>query len=213
MRKKINIAFCDFWKGFILEKFLLFRCLDEFYDLEISKDPDLIVYSCFGKSFKEFDGIRVFFTGENVRPEFWDCDYALSFDYCERDNHLRLPLYVFHTEAHQLIKGEEDFEGILREKTKFCNFIYSNARCKIRNKFFKKLSQYKKVDAVGKLFKNIEGTIEEITGIKGPSDAKVEFLRPYKFTIAFENSSYPGYTTEKIIHPMMARSIPIYWGN
>ncbi len=103
----------------------------------------------------------------------------------------------------------------MREKTKFCNFIYSNPKCKIRNKFFSKLSQYKKVDAAGKLFNNIEGTIEEITGIKNPKspEAKVEFIRPYKFTIAFENSSAPGYTTEKIIHPMMARSIPIYWGN
>jgi hypothetical protein len=31
--------------------------------------------------------------------------------------------------------------------------------------------------------------------------------------ISFENSSYPGYTTEKIIEPMMVNSIPIYWGN
>jgi alpha(1,3/1,4) fucosyltransferase len=31
--------------------------------------------------------------------------------------------------------------------------------------------------------------------------------------IAFENSSYPGYTTEKMFEPMLVRSIPIYWGN
>ena len=32
-------------------------------------------------------------------------------------------------------------------------------------------------------------------------------------TIAFENSSFPGYTTEKIFEPMLEGSIPIYWGN
>jgi hypothetical protein len=38
-------------------------------------------------------------------------------------------------------------------------------------------------------------------------------LPPYKFNIAFENSSYPGYTTEKIVEPMLTHTIPIYWGN
>src|SRR6185437_5132720 len=31
--------------------------------------------------------------------------------------------------------------------------------------------------------------------------------------IAFENSSYPGYTTEKLIEPFFVNSVPIYWGN
>jgi hypothetical protein len=38
-------------------------------------------------------------------------------------------------------------------------------------------------------------------------------LRDYKFTIAFENESYPGYATEKIVEPMLVDSIPIYWGD
>ena len=42
---------------------------------------------------------------------------------------------------------------------------------------------------------------------------KIEFLKSYKFTICFENSEYPGYTTEKLIHPKLVDSIPIYWGN
>ena len=41
----------------------------------------------------------------------------------------------------------------------------------------------------------------------------MEFLKKYKFTIAFENESFPGYTTEKIFEPMLVNSIPIYWGN
>jgi len=31
--------------------------------------------------------------------------------------------------------------------------------------------------------------------------------------MAFENTSIPGYTTEKIIEAMRARCVPIYWGN
>jgi len=42
---------------------------------------------------------------------------------------------------------------------------------------------------------------------------KLSFLQQYKFTIAFENSSYPGYTTEKLLQAFIAYKIPIYWGN
>lgn len=35
----------------------------------------------------------------------------------------------------------------------------------------------------------------------------------YKFSIAFENASYKGYTTEKLITSMQADTIPVYWGN
>jgi alpha(1,3/1,4) fucosyltransferase len=42
---------------------------------------------------------------------------------------------------------------------------------------------------------------------------KIDFIKNYKFTIAFENSRSEGYTTEKILHPFFANSIPIYWGN
>ena len=38
-------------------------------------------------------------------------------------------------------------------------------------------------------------------------------MKRYKFNIAFENASLPGYTTEKIVEPMAARCLPIYWGN
>jgi len=42
---------------------------------------------------------------------------------------------------------------------------------------------------------------------------KLSFLKPYKFTIAFENASVSGWVTEKLAHPMMANSIPIYFGH
>ena len=38
-------------------------------------------------------------------------------------------------------------------------------------------------------------------------------MRRYKFTIAFENASFPGYTTEKLADALVARTVPIYYGN
>lgn len=47
---------------------------------------------------------------------------------------------------------------------------------------------------------------------KGACDNKHELLSLYKFTIAFENTAYPGYVTEKIIDAMVAASVPLYLG-
>ena len=43
--------------------------------------------------------------------------------------------------------------------------------------------------------------------------SKLEFQSQSKFTIAFENTSSPGYTTEKILHAFISNTIPIYWGD
>lgn len=52
-------------------------------------------------------------------------------------------------------------------------------------------------------FKSYKGTIED----------KLSTMELYDYSVAFENSSdYEGYITEKIFHPMMAGSIPIYLG-
>jgi hypothetical protein len=42
---------------------------------------------------------------------------------------------------------------------------------------------------------------------------KKSFLSSYRFNICFENSSSPGYSTEKIIQAFSAKTIPIYWGD
>ena len=45
-----------------------------------------------------------------------------------------------------------------------------------------------------------------------PCDDKVETMSDYKFAICFENTSYPGYVTEKIIDCLVAGVIPVYLG-
>jgi hypothetical protein len=78
--------------------------------------------------------------------------------------------------------------------------LYANP---LREVFFKELSKYKIIDSGGKHLNNIGYKVND----------KVEFIRDYKFTIAFESSVLSGYTTEKIYEPMLVNSIPIYYGN
>ena len=44
-------------------------------------------------------------------------------------------------------------------------------------------------------------------------DKKIDTVRQYKFSICFENSIFPGNTTEKIFDCFFAGSIPIYLGD
>ena len=47
---------------------------------------------------------------------------------------------------------------------------------------------------------------------RGQIEDKLKLMSKYKFSLAFENNRFPGYITEKLFHPMMAGSIPVYLG-
>jgi hypothetical protein len=124
-----------------------------------------------------------------------------------------LPDYAAYEDIRELLKVK-DIESIVSAKTKFCEFTYSNPFAQERIRFFKALSKYKKIDSFGKVLNNT-------AGVEGSADRmnvnwkkyRRGFLAPYKFSIAFENESYPGYVTEKILYAMLTNAIPIYWGN
>jgi len=207
MKRKIKIYLEDFWFP-ITEKaikdFALYRILSKRFDLEITKNPDFLIYSAMSRNYLKYNCVRIYYTGENTRPNFNECDYAFSFDYPVTERNYRLPLYKTYLDSFDIVKNSaRDVNSIISEGRKFCNFLYSNKRAKIRNDFFHSLSQYKSIDSGGKVLNNLGYFVDD----------KHEFLRNYKFTIAFENEAYPGYTTEKILHAFAADSIPIYWGN
>ena len=76
--------------------------------------------------------------------------------------------------------------------------LVSNPNSKERINFFNALSKVKKVDSGGRYLNNIGYVVED----------KMALIKDYKFVFAFENSSFPGYTTEKILEPLIANCIP-----
>jgi hypothetical protein len=204
-RLRVKINFTDFWHPPIPDEIrnnTIYKLLSKKFVLELSDEPDFLVYSCSGNDYLKYKCIRILYVGENSRPNFNECDYAFSFDYPVTERNYRLPLYRLYDEYEQL-KQIRDVGKIMSEKHNFCNFVFSNKRAKERIEFFQKLQKYKRVDSGGKVLNNISYLVED----------KIAFQRQYKFTIAFENSMYPGYTTEKIMHALIANTIPIYWGN
>lgn len=199
----IKIDFCDFWGGFDKHNNYFTALLKKKYNVIIDSNPDFLIYSCFGFRHLTYNCCRIFYTGENIRPNWNGCDYAFSFDWTDHPNHYRLPLFLMYDDPHKLEIPKPDPRSILAGKTKFCNMVVSGTSGRKGVDFFHKLSAYKKVDSGGRFLNNIGGPVKN----------KREFIRDYKFTFAFENASFPGYTTEKIMEAMLEQTIPIYWGN
>ena len=97
---------------------------------------------------------------------------------------------------------------------KFCAFIVSNPGNNFRNNAFDSLHHYKRVFSYGKVRMN-SFLLKQASEGRYWRDAKDEFFRKHlhKFMFAFENTSYPGYCTEKLMDAFLVGSLPIYWGS
>ena len=90
-------------------------------------------------------------------------------------------------------------------KTRFCCFVYSH-NVAWRDRFVQSLSRRKRVDCPGACLNNMERI--------GPkAEERLELMSHYKFAIAFENTIYPSYLTEKIFDALRVGAVPIYWGD
>ena len=208
--KEIRIDFIDFWPNIKKTDNYFYNLLSEHYIVIIDEEnPELIFYSCFGKDHLKYSCKRILFVGENIRPDLTGADFIFSFDFISNKKHYRLPLYLLYIDDHKmndkiyLLKSKKELIEIWNKKTKFCCMVVSNPRASMRIEFFKELSKIMIVDSGGKVLNNIGGRVND----------KMEFINDYKFVISFENSLQNGYTTEKILEPIMTDSIPIYWGN
>lgn len=228
--KTYRVAFCGNNNTGGLEQFYR-RILQGRANLEPSDNPDFVFCGIFdqGNSFLKYGDkpIRIYFYTENVVPDFNLFDYAFGFhDLSFGARHLRIPYYYISYPFDHFTKTEScgEMERLLGKNNskkpvklahrKFCNFIYSNSSCGnmagLRMDFALKLMKYKHVDCPGKVLNNMSFPR---TPHGDWVSEKLDFLGNYKFTIAFENSDTPGYTTEKLIHPLLANSVPIYFGN
>jgi len=171
------------------------------------------------------DFVKIFCGAEHIKPNFNECDWAFSPLFEENVNHprhMRIPAYMLSDYCLKNFgspdkKRKANFEKIKKEKTKFCNFLYSQD-VPFRNNFFKELSKYKKIDSPGRCMNNMPPIGAHSDSKKSRLAVnwvkeKLNFLRPYKFTIAFENFSKPGWVTEKLPQPLLVNSLPIYFGH
>jgi hypothetical protein len=156
--KTIKVKLADGFENVIGKDSYYFKKLEERYNIEFSDNPDYLLCSCFSGDFLKYDCIKITVIAENITPDFNVYDYGVGFDFMEYgDRYVRIPNYVYYRDAFaEACKKHLNTDEYFLEKKKFCNFIYSNSVSdEIRNKFFNRLSEYKKVDSGGKIFNNV----------------------------------------------------------
>ncbi|PYS64745.1 MAG: hypothetical protein DMF74_05970 [Acidobacteria bacterium] len=212
MAKQVKIKFTN-GLGFASGVRDILNAVASQYEFIESDRPDFVIFGPYGDEMPKGSFTSVGYYCENMKPDMSVCDWAFGTRYEEEVNHPRYLRIQWHGfDPNSLVKNDLNLDQAISRKTRFCNFVYSNC-VPFREKFCAELSKYKPVDAPGKSMNNMPG-IESTNGVKGDMwQRKRAFISQYKFTIAFENSSYPGYHTEKILDPMMVDSLPIYWGN
>lgn len=206
------------------------------------RNPDVVIYSVFGppprRDEYSNDPVLIGYTGEPYEVQ-GEADLFFGFSVEPRPNYFRLPLWALYIMwdlpklnapyklvsvsgvgqgSHHIPTSQEQIPDdplknpllvsniLVRHKnngpkSKFCNFTYNNA-VQSRVEFFTRLGEYKMVESTGGLLNNTNYRMV----------SKTKELADYKFTIAFENTISSGYVTEKIAEPLIAGSVPIYYG-
>lgn len=209
LKPKIRIAIVDTGRIDSFVTNLILPFIKEDYEIMLTSgyDADYVFHSCLGNEVLKYTGVRIYVTGENVSPNFNICDYALAFDPIEfGDRYCRLPLIKLYRHAYgTLCKKRTPAESILTQKDSFCAYVVSNLKNSApeRIQIVNTLSKYKPINLGGKWRNNVGGPVTD----------KIAFQSKHKFVIAFENSSTPGYLTEKFADAAFSNAIPIYWGD
>ena len=205
MKKKIlyNTLGCDPVAGFKNGTFFPKEIRDS-YEFIKSDKPEYVFCSSFMNMVSDLtkfpNAVKIFFSGENVNPDFIFFDYWIGFDFLDYNGRFfRYPLCFWEGEYNGLTYSTNN------KKEYFCDFIYGHNDVNgLRKKLFNSLSEYKKVSSFGKLYNN--------TGIIVDMKHKDEVQSKCKFSLVIESCSNDGFITEKIVHALNNRTIPIYFG-
>jgi hypothetical protein len=135
----------------------------------------------------------------------------------ENNNVVNFPLFVLYNYnfqfAHSFLKPVLDKQ---RWRTEEITIIPPKGVCVIvssvdtegRQLFFEALERHVKIDYVGN-YKNNVPKVEHAHS----SPEFIQFVSQYKIIITMENSKNNTYITEKLLHGLAAKTIPVYWGS
>lgn len=129
----------------------LVQLLQKKYDIVYSKTPDFVIYSCYGMEHLKYDCMRIAICLENMRIDWNVADYGIEIasfmDFGER--YTRIPYFcIAKNEQRTRNKGNTSYDFSKRKldkREKFCAYMVSNGGAVLRERFFDKLSTYKRV--------------------------------------------------------------------
>ena len=150
------------------------------------------------------------FSGESyIRPDWKDYSCVL-FGQRTHDNIVNCPLYLAYLESsfQGISSLQQASEPIVPPKQQILVLI-SNPGGHVRNALCDRLEKEFDVVYAGNYKNTTGGAIKEYM----TSPAFLDYVKQFRFVVAAENSQQETYITEKIIHPLLTHTIPIYWGS
>lgn len=216
-------VFCNgFWGGFventdgvgfgffqqILER-VLNTCISVTSNID---DADILLESHFGSSVFQTKAWKysIFFSGEgqSALPSNADQYTFVLGVQASRKNFVSCPLYL----AYECTKPFDYSSKITTVPEKQICSVISSGQLKDR-------TRYDLLDAFEAKGVHIDraGAYKNNVGCTVPGayyeQPILDFYKQYKFVLAFENTVKPFYITEKILNPLRAGVIPIYFGS
>lgn len=214
--KKIKLGFTDFWGGFNpIGDNIFDKTLGKYYEITYTnQDPDILFFSVGGNKHKDYTNCKkILFTPENFYSHkyipfdhvlgeenlFKYADYSITGFDIDDSRNFRLPCYIR--------RYNFDIKNVIEDRTipkKTKKVLYLQRNCvQFRDNFVRELQKHIEVDCLGSCVTNNNTVVGD----------KIEFMKDYKFVMGFENSSHPGYNTEKLVDGFISKTIPLYWGD
>jgi hypothetical protein len=174
-----------------------------------------------GLSWPRYPDKTISFIWENQRPDYQRCRFSISSDFDSYGGrNFRVPLWYTQLQWPGMVRDQPatgsaawsafeplvEIDSLLRPRhatqmrAGFCCFVAAN-REPHRMLAVERLSRIRPVDLFGPI------TGEPFQG------SKYELLSRYRFNLCFENSIFPGYYTEKLLHAWVGGCIPLYYSD
>jgi len=226
----ISIFAMNFWPGFQLGSdavtsafvnYLLRQAFGSFAVAPNEESADIVVSSAHVKKRPLHPERTICFIEDNIRPNYDFMAYSISSDFDSYDGrNCRVPYWYwqlqwpgFAVNTLQPAPNNHGFElpvnidSLLRPRPPrtlsdsdlFCCFIAGNPEPH-------RMLAVKSLRAIGQvdIFGNIGKPLRE---------SKYNILPRYRFNFCFENSAFPGYYTEKILHAWAGGCVPLYYSD
>ena len=229
MADVMKICTINFWEGFTFPDdflgYLLRQSFGHFETVDSEDEADIVFTSIFVTSRPAFPRKTIAVIWENHRPNFDLAHYSISSDFGDYGgrnvrcplwhSHLQWPGFEYPAMTHEAQdRYNHGFEPLIplenigRERSvrangarnRFCVFVAGNPEMN-RLLAVEALSSIEKVDVYGNV------------SARPLRQSKLEILPLYNFNICFENSMFPGYYTEKILHAWASGCVPLYFAD
>lgn len=213
MKPRVSLSFCDLHRG---GRNFFVRLLEPYFEVLWEDPAEFVIYGHIGHAHRLHNGVKIYWSQELYGPDWRECDYAIIPHKVDDPRVYYLPIYAFDQQVEPMIRRFPLDPGVVRStKPHFCSLLcaYADRTTRQRREFFHLLNRRRKVDSAGPALNNTGFRVPKEGGGRNRYEHKVDWLRHYRFNIAFENRRRPGWTTEKLVDPLHVHTIPIHWGD